>query len=51
MSTPLRRRLVGVPDLQGRWAHRPAVSRWSCLGVLAVVPGHRSLDGRSGSAD
>jgi len=39
MSTPLRRRLLGGPDLQGRWAHRRAVGRWSCLGVLAVVPG------------
>jgi len=51
MSTPLRRRLVGVPDLQGRWTHRWAVGRWSCLGVLAVVPGGRSLDHRSDPAD
>jgi len=42
-TTPLRRRLFGWPDTQGR-CHREGWSHWSCLGVLAVVPGaaHRA---------
>jgi len=49
-TKPLRRRLFGWPDTQGRCP--PAGGRhWSCLGVLAVVPGRaRRLD-RSDPAD
>ena len=34
-TTPLRRRLFGWPDTQGR-CHRKGGSHWSCLGVLTV---------------
>ena len=48
-TTPLRRRLFGWPDTQGR-CHRKGGSHWSCLGVLTVVPGAPGAPIRSGGS-